>query len=271
MNHGFIENLKNLPIEIDNWALKEVGLDNEGPFKKNYQSLKVRETNELLVDISQLGIISFDHYFDKFLKGDAAYSEAVKKKIIHPHAYLRKSHAERLAKVDAKIKEAGLFLVIVSGWRHPEIQEIAKKEYTKKNGAEKAERMYASSVGWSVPAPHTTGAAFDIEIWSAKTGKKLSMKISVGSEFVYGLYKGEILASKRPSIFESNSLKEALGNRRLLYHLLCTKNVIFDREEELFVGHPGEFWHYGDGDTLSAYLRKEKYIRYGLIYPEKNN
>src|SRR3989344_9516435 len=42
------------------------------------------------------------------------------------------------------------------------------------------------------------------------------------------------------------------------------------RGDEVFTVHPGEFWHFGDGDPLSAYLKRFEYAKYGYIRPNAN-
>lgn len=265
-----IEKLKNLPVPIDHWILKQVGLNNEGPFKKNYQALKKKEIDEKLVDVSHFGIVAKDYFYEN-LKHHSIYLNAVKKGLLTPQTYLRKSHVERLVKVDDFLRKNQFFLVITSGWRHPQLQVLAKKCYRNKFGSRRADAMYAGGKNWIVPVPHSTGAAFDIEIWSRQTGKRLNTRIKYKDEPVYGHYKAEIIAEQDPDFFNSDANRKVLGNRRLLYHLLCTKGVIFNRKEDLFISHPGEVWHYGDGDPLSAYLRRDGHIRYGLIFPNKTN
>jgi hypothetical protein len=75
------------------------------------------------------------------------------------------------------------------------------------------------------------------------------------------------MASDEPDALRDQSFAEALQNRRILYHVLCTQGIVFDRQEDLFVEHPGEYWHFGDGDPLSAYLRREEFARCGLLEP----
>lgn len=246
-------------IEIDDWAYGQVGKKNDGPFKDNYQSLEVRKCGESLVDISDFGLSNEDYYFKRFSKKQ----EILAKKLITEKIFLRKRHAERLAIADKYFRERGLFVHIVSGWRHPELQRIIKEEYARKFGREKSDRLFAS-VDRKVPSPHSTGASFYIELRDVSTNGKIEMDVSFDDEKIPSLYWAEELM--REGKLDRSSI-EAVKCRRILYHGLCSEGVIFHKKEDLFVGHPGEYWHYGDGDTLSSFLRREKFIKYGVIYP----
>jgi D-alanyl-D-alanine dipeptidase len=257
--HSDIQKLREMPVAIDPWAYEQVGKRNDGPFKDNYQSLEVKECGERLVDTSAFGLASEDYYYSRF----AGEKEILAKGLISERVFLRESHARRLAKADQYFRERGLFLYIVSGWRHPELQKIIKEEYAEKFGQEKADRLFAS-IDRKVPAPHSTGGAFDIELRDLATKQKIDMNVYFENERVASLYWAEELM--RAGELDSNSA-ETVKHRRILYHGLCTEGVIFEKKEDLFVGHPGEYWHYGDGDTLSTYLKKEPFIRYGTVYP----
>lgn len=254
-----ITKLRNTPINIDRWAYEQVGKRNDGPFKNNYQNLAVRECGESLIDINIFGLSGEDYYFKKF----SDKKSMLTKKMIAKKVFLRKSHAERLGRADKYFRENGLFLHIVSGWRHPELQKIIKEEYAKKFGQEKASRLFAS-IDRNVPAPHSTGASFDLELREVSTDKKIEMDVYFENEKIPSLYWAEELFAEG-RLCSSNT--EAVKNRRILYHALCSARVVFKKSNNLFVAHPGEYWHYGDGDTLSAYLKKEPFIKYGIVYP----
>ena len=252
--------IRNIPIDIDPWAYEQVGKRNDGPFKDNYQYLRIEESGESVVDCSSFGLSSKDYYYSRFSSNKQMISEGlISKKVL-----LRESHAQRLARADQYYRKRGLLLHIVSGWRHPELQNIVKKEYAQKYGQERADRLFAS-VGRQVPPPHSTGAAFDVELRDINTKQKIDMDVFYENERIISLYWAEELMAYG-KLDTKNS--QAAMNRRILYHGLCTKGIIFERDDDFFVGHPGEYWHYGDGDVLSAYLKKEPYIRYNAVYLE---
>jgi hypothetical protein len=90
------------------------------------------------------------------------------------------------------------------------------------------------------------------------------MHVTLNDEPIYGLYRLEEIALNDPECLGEEDI-ECLKNRRILYHMLCTEGIVL-KKDELFTEHPGEFWHYGDGDPLSSYLQKEKCARYSMIY-----
>ncbi|HAT73376.1 MAG: hypothetical protein US30_C0001G0007 [Candidatus Moranbacteria bacterium GW2011_GWF2_36_839] len=257
--HPDIQKIMEIPIKIDPWTYNQIGKRNDGPFKDNYQRLEIRECGEKMVDINLLGLSGEDYYFSKF----ANRKDILTKKWISKKVFLRKTHVERLVKADKYFKKRGLFLHIVSGWRHPELQKIIKEDYAKKFGCEKADRVFAST-DRKVPATHSTGGSFDIELRDLTRKEKIGMDVYYKNEKIPSLYWAE-------ELFNEDKLdsinKEIVKRRRILYHGLCTEKVIFEKNEDTFTAHPGEYWHYGDGDTLSAYLKKESFIRYGIIYP----
>lgn len=270
------EKLRNKPIVIDQWAYKMVGKRNEGPFKRLYQELKVLsdrdKKNDELIDISKIGIVSRDYYFERCAGAGNGYNKLFAKGPIFPSVLLRKSHAKRLSRADCYLRKMGLFLNVVSGWRHPELQKMIKDEYAKKHGKDTADRLFASING-KVPAPHSTGAAFDAEVRHLESGEVLNTIVKYRGEKINSIYWGEELLKERKLKEKAN--QEAALNRRILYHILCTKDVLFSSRKDLFFVHPGEYWHYGEGETLSSFLAGKKSIKHGLIYPvfngKKNN
>jgi D-alanyl-D-alanine dipeptidase len=252
--HPNIQKLRETPIKINDWIYKQVGRKNDGPFKKNYQGLITKECGEEMVDIDGYKISNDEYYKNYFLEGSL-----ISKKI-----FLRESHAKRLFKVDKFFRDRGLYIHIVSGWRHPKLQKMIKEKYASKFGQKKADRLYAS-IDWKVSAPHCTGSAFDIELRDLSSKKKIRMNVYFNNEKVDSLYWAEELLKKdKLKCFSIDAVK----NRRILYHALCTKNVIFKKKKDLFTGHPGEYWHFSDGDVLSSFLNKKKFTKYGIIYPK---
>lgn len=266
----FIEALRNTPIEIDNWRYSQVGKKNDGPYKANYQSLKLckQQSFDRLVDVSRYGIASCDFHLDEFFNGVNDYKDSVIDGTLFSRSLLRDNHAKRLAKADAILRCNNLFLYVASGWRHPVIQEKSKSLYAKYHGKETAGQMFASVGEDIAPAPHSTGAVADLAILELSTGKALPMYVTLDGNQIFNLYYLEEIAAINPDLLSKYGVLEYVKNRRILYHLLCTLGVAFDEKEDLFIAHPGEFWHYGDGDPLSAFLNREPCARYGEIYPD---
>lgn len=266
--HTEIEQLRRLPIPVDPWRRDQVGDINDGPYKAQYPLLPVSESQPgVVVDVSSFGLVSSDFYLDQLMSGDDYLAVGLDERLFWTRALMRESHAKRLAKADSFLRARGLFLFVASGWRHPEVQQLVRKNYAVKHGEDAANCMFAPMQTGSSPPPHATGAAADLEVWSLETGKKLEMYYVLNGRQIYSSYRLEKLVVDTPSLLEDTQLRESLMNRRILYHVLCSLGVVFNNEADLFCNHPGEFWHFGDGDPLSAYLSRQKAARYGLALP----
>ena len=178
--------------------------------------------------------------------------------------WLRKSAAEKLARVNGRIASAGLELFLFDAWRPREVQayfhdvwmprELQRRDPTLRGAAltEEVERYWAApSDSPDSPAPHATAAAVDLTLrW--KNGETLWL----GSLF------DDVTALANRDRFEnldaqnfSFSDQEARANRRLLHWLMT---------EEDFAGHPDEWWHFSWGDQMWAALSGGANAHYGL-------
>ena len=178
--------------------------------------------------------------------------------------WLRRTVAEKLARVNTRAGEAGLELFLFDAWRPREVQAyfhdvwmpaaLAARDPSLTGAAltEEVERYWAApSDSEASPAPHATGAAVDLTLrW--KGGEQLWM----GSLF------DDVTALAHRDRFEnldaenfSFSDQEARANRRLLHWLMT---------EEGFAGHPDEWWHFSWGDQMWAALTGAAAAHYGL-------
>jgi hypothetical protein len=84
-------------------------------------------------------------------------------------------------------------------------------------------------------------------------------------------YPGDLINAfvleKREPVNEEE--KEKAKIRRILYHLLASPGWALG-ENEMFKVHPGEYWHFGEGDPLSAFLKGEKKAKFGYAKPPAN-
>jgi len=178
--------------------------------------------------------------------------------------WLRKSVAEKLARVNARAGAVGLELFLHDAWRPRAVQAyfhdvwmpraLQQRDPSLTGAAlvEEVERYWAApSDSAASPAPHATASATDLTLrW--KNGDTLWM----GSLF------DDVTALAHRDRFEridaqnfSFSDQEACANRRLLHWLMI---------EQGFAGHPDEWWHFSWGDQMWAALTGAPVAHYGL-------
>jgi D-alanyl-D-alanine dipeptidase len=178
--------------------------------------------------------------------------------------WLRRSVADRLARINARAGAAGLELFLFDAWRPRAVQayfhdlwmprELQRRDPALSGAAltEEVERYWAApSDSTDSPAPHATAAAVDLTLrW--RGGEQLWM----GSLFddVTALAHRDRFENLSPENF-SFSDQEAQANRRLLHWLMA---------EENFAGHPDEWWHFSWGDQMWAALTGAPAAHYGL-------
>jgi D-alanyl-D-alanine dipeptidase len=178
--------------------------------------------------------------------------------------WLRRSVAEKLARVNVRAASAGLELFLFDAWRPRAVQAYfhdvwMPRELTRRNPGlqgtaltEEVERYWAApSDSADSPAPHATAAAVDLTLrW--KDGEALWM----GSLF------DDATELAHRDRFENLTLEnfsfsdqEAQANRRLLHWLMAGEG---------FAGHPDEWWHFSWGDQMWAALSGAQAAHYGL-------
>jgi D-alanyl-D-alanine dipeptidase len=181
---------------------------------------------------------------------------------------LRRTVAEKLARVNGRAGAAGLMLFLHDAWRPRAVQtyfhdiwmprELQRRDPSLTGAALTAEvERYWAAPGTcaNAPAPHATGGAVDLTLrW--QDGEALWM----GSLF------DDVTSLSNRDRFEaldgdaiSFSDEEARANRRLLHWLMA---------EEGFAGHPDEWWHFSWGDQLWAAMTGAPHAHYSLAISE---
>ncbi len=178
--------------------------------------------------------------------------------------WLRRSVAEKLARVNTRAGEAGLELFLFDAWRPRAVQayfhdiwmprELKRRDPSLSGAAltEEVERYWAApSDNEGSPAPHATAAAVD-----------LTLRWTGGEQLWMGSLFDDVTALAHRDRFEnlgsqnfSFSDQEAQANRRLLHWLMA---------EEGFAGHPDEWWHFSWGDQMWAALTDAPAAHYGM-------
>jgi D-alanyl-D-alanine dipeptidase len=214
---------------------------------------------EEMVDVRDLGIAGENYYHSP---RNPPYWRRIAGAV--PDLLVRRAVGGKLARINARLAEAGLELFLFDAWRPKAVQayfhdvwmpaEIQKRDPALSGAAltREVERYWAApSTDDASPAPHATGAAVDLTIrWIG------SDQLWMGSIF------DDATALAHRDRFENLSAdamsfsdEEARANRRLLHWTMA---------EEGFAGHPDEWWHFSWGDQLWAVLTGARAAHYGL-------
>jgi len=200
--------------------------------------LPVNKSNNLaqekMAKCSQYDLMFVNYYFKSSL-----LTNTKAKKYLNEDIWLRKSILNDLHVIDQELKKYNLSLLILSGYRHPVLQSLIIRQVSKNYNKTLADKMFANPDNY---APHTTGAAFDLEIWDEKNNRILPTKI-------FGVIDIFTLEEKRTLTLHE---KEVRNNRRLIYNLL-TQDIVLNADQ-VFLAHPFEYWHYGRHERMSAFF-----------------
>jgi len=248
---NWAKSLFNKKPTLDKWAYQQVGAKSDGPYRDKYRQLPIKECGEELVNSSVYGLVNKDYYlnkaYDLFIRNNDDFLPLIKNRKLYPFAWIRKSIAQKLQQADILLRKHDLFLSLDSGWRHPLVQSLAAQQAKSKLGEKEVRRMFSPNYKNPVtnPTPHNTGGACDVGLWSLQSQKRLVF---------YNFCTLELKPEKNLSKLD----KVKKSARRLLFHVLSSTGLTI---------HPGEFWHFGDGDPLSAFLNKQPYAKFGYIEP----
>ncbi len=202
-----------------------------------WETVEIRECGEPMVDLSEYGIVCEPAYFNMGLS-------------TNPTILVRRSVAEKLAKVELSLE--GARLKVWDGFRPRTVQKaIYQKlwEELKVDNPDWRDAQLRAEVGLFVAEPdmpnrvlpHMTGGAVDLTLIDTD-GRELDM----GTEF------DDFTA--RSATNYSDLSQEARANRMILFNAMLRVG---------FTNFPEEWWHFGFGDSLSAYLRSDPYAIYG--------
>ena len=231
--------------------------------KTAYRSHPIARSNaffgEALAEVRELGIAGENFYWSA---RNPPYWRRIDGAV--PDLKLRQSAATRLARVNARLAEAGLELFVFDAWRPRAVQayfhdvwmpaELKRRDPSLTGAAltQEVERYWAApSIDENSPAPHATGAAVDLTIrWIG--GDQLWMG-SIFDDATALAHRDRFESLNDASL--SFSDEEARVNRRLLHWIMS---------EEGFAGLPDEWWHFSWGDQLWAALTGAAAAHYGL-------
>jgi len=234
--------LKN-PEKLRNWAYG--------------QSLVANEfTHEPLVNLTDLGISNYSYECEHNSHEDAlrllGHDVVLKKDVC-----VRKTVGGLLRSIDGGLKKEGFHLHVRSGYRSPELQELAFLKTREKKGEDFAKSRYAIKsdlVGKEAIFPHATGGTVDVELYCGESLVKMKEE-----GVPVGVWDLEILFSEDPQAKKFKKPKEVPENwknyllaRRVLYHAMVNQDDL----REKFIPIIGEYWHFSRGDFLSGVVAK---------------
>ena len=212
-------------------------------------------SHEPLVRCAELGLMGHD-YYHAMAQGRHTHDPALQREVQHhvtPQIWLRRSIAVDLHLVDSAIAPHGIRLFLLSGYRSPGLQRLARRLAILDHDQEFADRMLSDP---DVYLPHATGAAFDIELWDVRAQCLLPTKIPTHCE------REHLERTASLSVHE----QAVKRNRRLIHNLLTTEAVL--PAGRTFIPHPLEYWHYGRNEKLSTYLAGLRGVEHPSLYSE---
>jgi D-alanyl-D-alanine dipeptidase len=213
--------------------------------------------SEPLVDIHAHGIAGENFYH---AERNPPYWHRVEGSV--PDLLVRQTVAEKLAKVNARLKPQGLELYVFDAWRPRAVQAYfhdvwVPRELQRRDPSLTGEALIrevgrywsAPTTNEDAPAPHSTGGAVDLTIrWTGGEHLWMGCLFDDASEIAHR-DRMEIHANER-----SFSDTEARANRRLLHWVM---------QEEGFVGYSEEWWHFSYGDQYWAGISGAPAALYG--------
>ncbi len=241
-------------------AAQMAGLRNDA-INKNHEKFR-----EPCVDIRTLSIAG-ENYYHKDGE-NPPYNQRIPGSI--PELYLRESVAEKLLKVNQRLRHLDFEVHVFDGWRPPEIQKYFYytwmprfiNDHLIRKGLKpligdaldrEVNRFWAKpradgSVDPLSPPAHTTGGAVDLTL-RERRGRLLDM----GSGF------DDFTDRARTDFYEGNTWRRrVLQNRRLLFNAM---------REQGFESNPNEWWHHSIGDQMAERLRGSERAFYSFIDP----
>lgn len=242
-----LEEFKRTPIPIParRWNWEEV------------RRIPIKENNEKLVPLSL--------YPERIIVHPAYFIQGIKGAL--PECYVREKVYDKLLEA-AELLPAGYKLVVFDAWRPIQVQQslfdTLKEQFRRQYPLETEEEITKRTLTFVAlpstdptrPSPHNTGGAVDLTIADNK-GRLLNM----GTEY------DDPTEKSRTTYFEellikghqlSREEREALENRRLLYHIMTSVG---------FTNYIDEWWHYDYGNQNWAWVSGREYAVYGRAKP----
>jgi D-alanyl-D-alanine dipeptidase len=251
-----IDELKRQPIPLQRSIIfGRYAQDKSGMWRNIIATLPVdlqhSGAQEPLVSCHRLGLLTRNYYVSqKALAPLSANSGAAE---VEDDIRVRQGIGSSLLTVDEAIRPHGLRLLIMSGYRHPDLQRRIIATATDERGVDFAKGMFSDP---DVYSPHASGGAVDLELWDDNAARLVPTKLAERIDRV-SLELESTLTGEAAVVRE---------NRRLIHHLLATPVIL--SPDLLFIPHPFEYWHYGRHERLSAFFASEEGQTHPVYYDE---
>lgn len=202
-----------------------------------WEAISTKEISEPLVDLADYRIICEPAYFNMGLSLDSTI-------------FVRQSVAEKLVNVNARLGENKL--KVWDGYRSREVQLTIYQKLWNETKAKQPEwnddQLTIAVNRFVTPLdnpvlPHMTGGAVDLTLIDAN-----GVELDMGTGFDD--------FTPHAATFSQDIPKQVQQNRTLLLEAMAAEG---------FTNYPEEWWHFGYGDPLSAYLNSEDIAIYGEI------
>lgn len=248
-----IPNIKNLFYLKKERKEKEID-DSDSRFK------------EKLLNIKNFKISGSNHYYCNM---NPPYYRRIPGSI--PNLLARETVVKKLMMINSKLDKLGLEVFVFDAYRPLAVQNFFYfkwfPDYFRKKYPGMTDEWIMSRVSkyWSAGAknlndlkknipPHLTGGALDLSLRYKKTGLLFEM----GSIFddISKVAHLDYYEKKQKKGLTNFTEEEALGNRRLLFHIMTDAG---------FAPNPNEWWHFSYGDQMWAAINQEDVAFYGHL------
>jgi D-alanyl-D-alanine dipeptidase len=215
---------------------------------------------EQLVPHTDYDLCGRDYYHEKFLETRFSLF-ANENPPTTRNIWLRKEIMKDLQRIDDALKQDGVSLFLLSGFRSRKLQDLIRHISDHVMGNNHTSLMLADP---ELHLPHATGAAIDLELIDVRTGALLPTKIKSSAERDY-------LENKKQLTLDEEDIR---NNRRILHHALTSPFIL--SQQKCFIGHPFEYWHYARNEKLASIHASFYSVDHEVLYdytslPEQGN
>ena len=124
-----------------------------------------------LVYTDEFGIRGSNYYWHNAERFNISKAELAKHEIVDVRVRVDKAIIEPLKSAQKTLNKSGYDIVIVDGYRSPELYQLAYKKRAALHGKDNADSLMNLDA-----MPHASGRTVDIDLVDVKTGEKIEMR-----------------------------------------------------------------------------------------------